>query len=60
MTKKEAQEFVNRMREVGDEWTVEDVMSIYGRAELEESITDRKACLEAFDPENVKVALGEK
>ena len=40
MTQTEAQEFVNRMHEVGDEWTVEDVMSIYGRAELEESIKD--------------------
>ena len=60
MTKTEAQEFVNKLHEVGDEWTVEDVMSIYGRAGLEESIKDRKACLKAFDPENVKVALGVK
>lgn len=60
MTQTEAQEFVNRMHEVGDEWTVEDVMSIYGRAELEESIKDWKTWSKAFEPETIKIALGEK
>lgn len=40
MTELEANEFVERMREIDDEWTVEEAMIFYKNSNLQEALDD--------------------
>ena len=48
MTKREIEEFIEEMEAIGDEWTEEQVRSVYGSYTLEESLRDRKSSLNGF------------
>lgn len=48
MTKEEANEFVETMKEIGDEWTVEQALDAYSDKSLDEALTDRKASVSLF------------
>lgn len=48
MTKEEANEFVETMKEIGDEWTVEQALDAYSDKSLDEALTDRKASVGLF------------
>lgn len=48
MTKQEAQEFIERMQEAGDDWTEEQVMKEYGDVSLEEATSTRLQELETM------------
>lgn len=48
MTKQEAQEFIERMQEAGDDWTEEQVMREYGDVSLEEATSTRLQELETM------------
>ena len=41
MTKQEAQEFIERMQEAGDDWTEEQVMDVYGNMSLHDATATR-------------------
>lgn len=43
MTELEANEFIERMEEIGDEWTVDQVMDSYKDKTLQEALDDRMA-----------------
>lgn len=42
MTKNEINEFVESMKELGDEWTEEQVIDVYGDKSLDEALSERK------------------
>lgn len=48
MTKCEIEEFIEEMEAIGDEWTEEQVRSVYGSYTLEEALRDRKSSLNGF------------
>lgn len=48
MTKREIKEFIEEMEAIGDEWTEEQVRSVYGSYTLEEALSDRKSSLNGF------------
>lgn len=41
MTQLEANKFVERMEEIGDEWTAEEAMVVYKNSNLQEALDDR-------------------
>ena len=43
MTKSEAEIFIDEMKSIGDVWTVELVMDVYGNVTLEMALKDRKS-----------------
>lgn len=45
MTNAEALTFIETFEDIGDIWTVEQVMDVYGDASLDDAIADRKASL---------------
>lgn len=45
MTNAEALTFIETFEDIGDIWTVEQVMDVYGDFSLEDAIADRKASL---------------
>lgn len=45
MTKSEASLFIETFEDIGDIWTVEQVMDTYGDVSLNDAIADRKASL---------------
>nr|DAP54271.1 MAG TPA: Nif11 domain [Caudoviricetes sp.] len=55
MTKQEAQEFIERMQEAGDDWTEELVMDVYGNDSLEDATRDRLSLLE-MQAQNLVIA----
>lgn len=57
MTKQEAQEFIERMQEAGDDWTEEQVMREYGDTSLEEATTTRLHELELMADISVTATL---
>lgn len=48
MTKSEAEIFIDEMESIGDVWTVEQVMDVYGNVTLEMALKDRKASVGTF------------
>lgn len=48
MNKSEINQFIEEMEEIGDEWTPEEVESVYGEKSLEEAINDRKGSVGIF------------
>lgn len=40
--------FIEEMEPIGDEWTPEQVIDVYGDYSLEEAFADRKALLGSF------------
>ena len=48
MTKSEAEIFIDEMKSIGDVWTVELVMDVYGNVTLEMALKDRKSSVGAF------------
>ena len=48
MTKSEAEIFIDEMESIGDIWTVEQVMDVYGNDTLEKALEDRKASVGTF------------
>ena len=45
MTNTEALTFIKTFEDIGDIWTVEQVMDVYGDTSLDDAIADRKASL---------------
>lgn len=45
MTKSEALIFIEMFEDIGDIWTTEQVLDVYGDTSLDDAITDRKASL---------------
>ncbi len=48
MTKSEAEIFIDEMKSIGDVWTVELVMDVYGNVTLEMALKDRKSSVGIF------------
>lgn len=48
MNKKEVNQFIKEMQKIGDEWTPEQVESVYGEDSLADAINDRKGSLDIF------------
>ena len=48
MTKSEAEIFIDEMGSIGDVWTVELVMDVYGNVTLEMALKDRKSSVGTF------------
>lgn len=48
MTEHDINEFIKRMRAIGDIWEAEDVECVYGNYRLEEAIRERTAAVERF------------
>ncbi len=42
MNQKDAQLFIDEMKSIGDDWTIDQVMDIYGHASLAVALSDRK------------------
>lgn len=48
MSKSEAEIFIDEMELIGDVWTVEQVMDVYGDVTLEMALKDRKSSVGVF------------
>lgn len=48
MTNNEIHEFIERMEEIGDIWTVDQVKDVYGNSSLEAALADRKTAVGTF------------
>lgn len=48
MNKKEANLFIEEMKDIGDDWTVEQVMDVYGNTSLDDALSDRKSSINIF------------
>lgn len=48
MKKKDVGIFIEEMESIGDIWTPEQVMDVYGGVSLEEALADRKSTLGMF------------
>ena len=46
MNKQEINEFIEKMEEVGDVWTEEQVNDVYGDSSFEEALADRQSSLD--------------
>lgn len=46
MQKHEIKIFIEKMEEIGDIWTEEQVKEVYGNKNLEEALVDRKVSVE--------------
>lgn len=42
MNQKNAQLFIDEMKSIGDDWTIDQVMDIYGHTSLAVALSDRK------------------
>lgn len=42
MNQKDAQLFIDEMKNIGDDWTIDQVMDIYGHTSLAVALSDRK------------------
>lgn len=42
MNQKDAQLFIDEMKSIGDDWTIDQVMDIYGHSSLAVALSDRK------------------
>lgn len=48
MTKQEIQEFIDRMEEIGDVWSEEQVEDVFGNKSLEEALKERRSQIGSF------------
>ena len=48
MNKKEANLFIEEMKDIGDDWTLEQVMDVYGNTSLDDALSDRKCSINIF------------
>lgn len=48
MNKKEMKQFIEEMEEIDDEWTPEEVESVYGKKSLKDVLNDRKGSIDIF------------
>lgn len=48
MTKQEIQEFIERMEEIGDQWSEDQVADVFGNSTLEEALKERRSQLGSF------------
>lgn len=48
MTKQEIQEFIDRMEEIGDVWSEEQVEDVFGKKSLEEALKERRSQIGSF------------
>ena len=46
MNKQEINEFIKKMKEVGDVWTEEQVNDMYGDSSFEDALADRQSSLD--------------
>ena len=46
MNKQEINEFIEKMKEVGDVWTEEQVNDVYGDSSFEDALADRQSSLD--------------
>ena len=46
MNKQEINEFIEKMKEVGDVWTEEQVNDVYGASSFEDALADRQSSLD--------------
>ena len=46
MNKQEINEFIEKMKEVGDVWTEEQVNDMYGDSSFEDALADRQSSLD--------------
>ena len=46
MNKQEINEFIEKMKEVGDVWTEEQVNDVYDDSSFEDALADRKSSLD--------------
>ena len=42
MNQKDAQLFIDEMKSIGDDWTIDQIMDIYGHTSLAVALSDRK------------------
>ena len=42
MNQKDAQLFIDEMKSIGDDWTIDQAMDIYGHTSLAVALSDRK------------------
>lgn len=45
MNQKDAQLFIDEMKSIGDDWTIDQVMDIYGHTSLSIALSDRKSSI---------------
>lgn len=48
MSKREIQEFIRQMAQIGDQWEEEDVERVYGHMSLKDALADRRSALNMF------------
>lgn len=48
MKEKDVMAFIEEMESIGDKWTTEQVVDVYGDSSLDEALADRKASLGTF------------
>lgn len=48
MNKNEAAIFIEEMKDIGDEWTIDQVMDAYEDVSLNDALTDRKNSVSMF------------
>lgn len=48
MNKTEANLFIDEMKDIGDVWTLEQVMDVYGNTSLDDALSDRKSSINIF------------
>ena len=48
MNQKDAQLFIDEMKSIGDDWTIDQVMDIYGHTSLDVALSDRKSSINMF------------
>ena len=57
MIKEEAKIFIDEMKKIGDcEWTLDEVIDVYGRFNLQDAISMRKKELEMFNDVDKKIS----
>ena len=45
MNQKDAQLFIDEMKSIGDDWTIDQAMDIYGHTSLAVALSDRKSSI---------------
>lgn len=48
MNRKEANLFIEEMKDIGDDWTIDQVMDVYGDTSLDDALSDRKSSINIY------------
>lgn len=57
MNRQEINEFIEKMEEVGDVWTEEQVNDVYGDSSFEDALADRQSSLDHAEPYKKAIRL---